>query len=62
VTPMNIQSHLLLMALFACAVSAVGATLLKDGLRQQLRTGAAIFGTLVGGAILVGWVLYIFPL
>ena len=59
---MNIQSHLLLMALFAGAVSVVGATLLKDDRRQQWRTGAAIFGTLVGGAILVGWILYVFPL
>ena len=59
---MNIQSHLLLMTLFACAVSVVGGTLAKDDLRQQVRAGAAIFGTLVGGAILVGWVLYVFPI
>jgi cyanophycinase-like exopeptidase len=59
---MNIQSHLLLMSLFACAVSVVGGTLLKDDLRQQARAGAAIFGTLVGGAILAGWILYFFPL
>ena len=59
---MNIQSHLLLMALFACAVSVVGGTLVKDDLRHQVRAGAAIFGTLVGGAVLVGWILYVFPL
>ena len=50
------------MALFAAAVSVVGATLLKDDRRQQVRIGASIFGTLVGGAILVGWILYVFPL
>ena len=59
---MNIQSHLLLMIVFACAVAVVGATLLKDDLPQQVRAGGAIFGMLVGGAILAGWVLYIFPL
>ena len=60
--PMSIQSHLLLMALFAAAVSVVGGTLLKDDIRQRARAGAGIFGALVGGAIVVGWVLYIFPL
>jgi hypothetical protein len=40
----------------------VGGTLVKDDLRHQVRAGAAIFGTLVGGAILVGWLLYIFPI
>ena len=59
---MSIQSHLLLMALFAAAVSVVGGTLLKDDVRQQSRAGAVIFGTLIGGATLVGWVLYLFPL
>jgi hypothetical protein len=59
---MNIESHLLLMAVFAGAVSVVGAVLLKDDRRQQLRAGAAIFGTLTGGAILAGWILYLFPL
>ena len=59
---MNIESHLLLMVLFTGAVSVVGATLLKDERRQQIRAGAAIFGTLAGGAILAGWILYVFPL
>jgi hypothetical protein len=59
---MTIQSHILLMALFSAAVSVVGGTLVKDDLRHQARAGAAIFGTLVGGAIVVGWVLYLFPL
>ena len=59
---MNIQSHFLLMALFAGAVSVVGGTLLKDNIRDQVRVGAAIFGSLVGTAIVAGWILYIFPL
>ena len=59
---MGIESHLLLMVLFAGAVSVVGAALLRDDLRQQARTGAAIFGALVGGAVLLGWILYAFPL
>ena len=59
---MGIESHLLLMCAFAAAVSVVGAALLKDGLRDQVRTGAALFGTLVGSAVLIGWILYMVPL
>jgi len=59
---MNVQSHFLLMVLFAAAIAIVGGTLLRDERRAQVRTGLVIFGTLVGGAIVAGWVLYFFPL
>ena len=59
---MDTTSHLLLMALFAGCVAVVGGVLLKDTLRQQARTAAEIFGSLVGAALLLGWVLYFFPL
>ena len=59
---MNVQSHALLMCLFALCVAVVGGTMLKDTVREQVRTGAAIFGSLVGGALVLAWVLYVFPL
>jgi uncharacterized membrane protein YeaQ/YmgE (transglycosylase-associated protein family) len=59
---MNTTSHLLLMALFAGCVAVVGGVLLKDAARQQARTAAEIFGSLVGAALVLGWVLYFFPL
>jgi hypothetical protein len=59
---MAIHSHLLLMTLFSALLSVVAATLLKDALRDQLRTGAMVFGGLMLGAVLLGWVLYFFPI
>lgn len=54
-------THLGLMIVFALFVSVVFAALLRDDPREQLRLGATMFGGLVGGAILVGWLLYPLP-
>jgi len=59
---MDTTSHLLLMALFAGCVAVVGGVLLKDTLRQQARSAAEIFGSLVGAALVLGWILYFLPL
>jgi hypothetical protein len=59
---MDRTSHVLLMALFAACVAAVGGVLLKDTPREQARTAAGIFGSLVGAALALGWVLYFLPL
>ena len=59
---MAIHSHLLLMTLFSVLLSVVSATLLKDAPRDQVRTGAMVFGGLMAGAIVLGWLLYLFPL
>jgi len=40
----------------------VGGVLLKDTPRQQARAAAEIFGSLVGAALVLGWLLYFFPL
>jgi hypothetical protein len=40
----------------------VGGVLLKDKPRQQARSAAEIFGSLVGAALVLGWVLYFLPL
>ena len=49
------------MILFALFVSVVFSTLMRDEPGQQLRLGAKMFGGLVGGGILIGWLLYPLP-
>ncbi|MCU1381955.1 MAG: hypothetical protein JWL71_652 [Acidobacteria bacterium] len=56
------QSHLLLMAIFAFFVSLVFAVIAKDTLRDQLRFGALMFGGFLASAIVLGWLMYPFPL
>jgi hypothetical protein len=57
-----VTSHFLLLLLFAALVSAVFAALSKDEPRAQLRTGATMFGGFVGAALVLGWLMYPFPL
>ena len=55
-------SHLGLMIVFSAFVSAVFAVLSRDEVRDQVRFGARLFGTFVGAAYLLGWLLYPLPL
>ena len=55
-------SHFLLLVLFALLVSTVFAVLLKDTPREQLRTGAMMFGGFVAAAFVFGWLMYPLPL
>jgi 4-amino-4-deoxy-L-arabinose transferase-like glycosyltransferase len=55
-------SHFLFMVAYALLVSIVFATLLKDQRREQLKTGAVMFGTFVAAAVVFGWLMYPFPL
>ena len=55
-------SHLLLLALFALLVSAVFATISRDQPGAQLRTGALMFGGFLAAAVVLGWLMYPFPL
>jgi len=59
---MAIHSHLLLMTVYAALVGAVAGALLKDPPRDQLRAAATVFAGLMGTAVAVGWLLYLFPL
>jgi CHASE2 domain-containing sensor protein len=54
-------SHFLLMTLYAALLGVFFATLWKRERRAQLVLFAKIFGSLVGGAILLGWLMYFFP-
>ena len=56
------QSHLLLLLLFAFFVSLIFALLAKDDAREQLRFGAMLFAGFGGTALLLGWLMYPIPL
>lgn len=55
------STHLGAMVVFALFVSVVFAALMRDAPADQLRLGVRLFGGLVGGGILVGWLLYPLP-
>lgn len=55
-------SHFLLLVLFSFFVSLVFAVLIRDQLRQQLRTGSMMFGGFIATALVLGWLMYPFPL
>jgi hypothetical protein len=57
-----VTSHFGLMVLFALFVSVVFGTLMRDEPREQLALGLRLFGALVGGGVLAGWLLYPLPL
>jgi uncharacterized membrane protein YraQ (UPF0718 family) len=56
------RSHILLLLTFAFFVSSVFAMISKDDLRAQLRFGAMMFGGFIAAAIILGWLMYPFPL
>jgi hypothetical protein len=56
-----VSSHLGAMAAFALFVSVVFAVLMRDGPAEQLQLGLRLFGGLVGGGLLAGWLLYPLP-
>lgn len=55
------MSHFGAMVLFALFVSVVFAALMRDEPREQLGLGLRMFGGLVGGGLLVAWLLYPLP-
>lgn len=55
-------SHFGLTVVFALFVSLVFAVIAKDQPGDQLQAGAKLFGTFMAAAIVLGWVMRIFPL
>ena len=55
-------SHFGLMIVFAFFVSLVFATIQKDTVADQVKLAARMFATFLGSAIVLGWVMRIFPL
>jgi hypothetical protein len=56
------QSHTFLLVLFAFFVSLVFAVIAKDDSREQLRFGGLLFGGFLVSALVLGWLMYPFPL
>ena len=56
------QSHVFLLALFALFVSLVFAVIAKDDPREQIRLGGLMFAGFVASALVIGWLMYPFPL
>ncbi len=55
------MSHFLLMVLYALLVSLFFALLWRRGRREQIRLFLQIFLGMVGGGLLVAWLMYPFP-
>ena len=56
------QSHLLLLVLFAFFVSLVFAVIARDDTREQIRLGGLMFAGFLASALVLGWLMYPFPL
>ena len=56
------QSHLLLLVLFAFFVSLIFAVIAKDQARDQLWFGGVMFGGFLASAFVLGWLMFPFPL
>jgi hypothetical protein len=56
------QSHLVLLVLFALFVSVVFAAITKDDVREQVRFGGMLLVGFVVSALVLGWLMLPFPL
>jgi protein-S-isoprenylcysteine O-methyltransferase Ste14 len=56
------DSHFLLLVIFAFFVSLVFAVLTKNEPREQMRFGGLLFAGFLGVALVLGWLMYPFPL
>jgi hypothetical protein len=54
-------SHFLLLVLFAFFVSLIFAVIAKDDVREQARFGGMLFAGFVASAVVLGWLMYPFP-
>jgi len=59
---MIFRSHLVSMVLYAAFVAVVLAFLRRDGKKSRFKYGLVMFAVMVGGAILFGWLMYLFTL
>lgn len=56
------RSHFLLLVLFAFFVSVTFALLSKNETNEQVRFGALMFAGFLVAALVLGWLMYPFPL
>jgi hypothetical protein len=53
---------MLLLLVFALCVSIVFAALMRDDVHEQIGLGMKMFGGLVATALILGWLMYPFPI
>ena len=56
------HSHLFLLVLFALFVSLVFAVIARDDARGQIKLGGMMFAGFIASALILGWLMYPFPL
>jgi hypothetical protein len=56
------ESHLILMLIFSLCVSTVFAALMRETVREQMQLGARMFGAMIGAALILGWLMFPFPI
>ncbi len=57
---MIFRSHFLTLLIFSIIVSTVIAFIKHDEKKEIMRYGLKLLGLMVGGVILVSWIMYIF--
>lgn len=55
------QSHFLHMLLYSTLVSTFFAVMFRDSPRDRVRLGATLWLAMVGGAMLLAFIMYPFP-
>jgi hypothetical protein len=55
------RSHVVLMLIFSLCVSAVFAGLLREDTHEQFVIGAKMFGGMIAAALVLGWLMFPFP-
>ena len=56
------NNHLVLLLVFVTCVSAVMAAIQKDDRQAQVRLMLLMIGGFTGAALVLGWLMYPFPL
>jgi hypothetical protein len=57
-----VQSHLFLLVLFTLFVSVVFAVIARDDTREQIKLGGLMVAGFIAAALVLGWLMYPFPL
>jgi hypothetical protein len=56
------KSHFLLLVIFAMCVSTVFGALSREELHEQVSVGLKMFGGLLATALVLGWLMFPFPI
>jgi len=57
-----LDDHFLTLLVFSALVSIFFGTLSRESPRECLRVSAIMMASMVGVSLIVGWIMYLFPL